>query len=295
MDALELRVFEAVARLGSMSRAASVLNTVQSNVTARIRSLEDELGVALFARSNRGVVLTDAGRRLLPFASRAARLLEDAKRAARDEGRPSGPLSIGSLETTVAIRIAPILPHFASAHPDVELSLKTGTSCELIDLVLAQALDGAFVCGPLDHPELEAEPMFSEELVLLGAPDRNGGVESIARSPDVRIVVLRSGCSYRLMLEAMLARRGIVGVRHIELGTIEAIVACVAAGLGFTLLPVGLIGTAVAAGRVKAHALTSGEGRVETVFVRRRDGFFPSTLRAFLDIARPELRRVAAE
>ena len=100
MDAAELKVFEAVARTGSMNRAALELNTVQSNVTARVKSLETELGSALFERTNRGVTLTAAGKRLLPFAARAARLLDDAKRAVADEGTPSGALIVGSLETT---------------------------------------------------------------------------------------------------------------------------------------------------------------------------------------------------
>src|SRR3982751_6277360 len=109
MDAGDLRVFEAVARLGGMSRAADELNTVQSNVTARVRRLEAELGTALFARHSRGVSLTAAGRRLLPYAGRVGQLLDEARRAALDDWRPRGPLHIGSLETTAAIRLSPLL------------------------------------------------------------------------------------------------------------------------------------------------------------------------------------------
>ena len=107
MDATDLKVFEAVATTGSMNKAALELNTVQSNVTARIKSLEDEVGFALFERTNRGVTLTAAGTRLLPFAARAAGLLEDARRAVADEGTPSGALAIGSLETTAALHLPP--------------------------------------------------------------------------------------------------------------------------------------------------------------------------------------------
>ena len=90
MDAADLRVFQSVAGTGSMNKAALELNTVQSNVTARIKALEDEVGFALFERTNRGVTLTAAGSRLLPFAARAARLLDDAKRAVADQGTPCG-------------------------------------------------------------------------------------------------------------------------------------------------------------------------------------------------------------
>src|ERR1700748_2002924 len=152
MDAAYLRVFQSVASTGSMSKAALELNTVQSNVTARIKSLEDEVGFVLFERTNRGVTLTPAGRRLLPFAGRAARLLDDAKRAVADQGTPSGTLLIGSLDTTAALHLSPVLAAYVAANPAVALSMRTGTTRELIDQVLDRQLDGAYVCGPVNHP-----------------------------------------------------------------------------------------------------------------------------------------------
>jgi LysR family transcriptional regulator, cell division regulator len=109
MDAGDLKVFEAVARLGGMNRAAAELNTVQSNVTAHIKALEADLGCVLFERHARGVSLTAAGQRLLPYADRAARLLADARNAVRDDGVPRGLLTIGSLETTAALHLTPLL------------------------------------------------------------------------------------------------------------------------------------------------------------------------------------------
>jgi DNA-binding transcriptional LysR family regulator len=295
MDAADLRVFQSVAGTGSMNKAAVELNTVQSNVTARIKSLEDELGFALFERTNRGVTLTAAGRRLLPFAARAAGLLEDARRAVADEGTPSGALVVGALETTAALRLSPILTEFVATNPAVELSLRTGTSCELVDQVLDRSLDGAFVCGPVNHPDLLVERFFHEELVILTAP-AIADFEILAAKPDLKIVVLRAGCSYRLRLEAMLARRGIVGVRQLEFGTLEAIISCVSAGLGVTLLPRALLGPVWEQGRVRAHALPDSERSAETVFIRHREAYMSSALRAFLDIARPALTSaIAAE
>jgi len=295
MDAADLRVFQSVAATGSMTKAALDLNTVQSNVTARIRSLEDEVGFALFERTSRGVTLTAAGRRLLPFAARAARLLDDAKRAVADEGTPCGALVVGSLETTAALRLSPVLAEFAASHPAVDLSLRTGTSCELVDQVLDRSLEGAYVCGPVHHPDLLVEPFFHEELVILTAP-AIADFEMLAAKPDLKIVVLRAGCSYRLRLEAMLAQRGIVGVRQLEFGTLEAIIACVGAGLGVTLLPRALLGPVWQQGRVRAHALPDGERWAETVFIRHREAYASSALRAFLDIARPTLASaIAAE
>src|SRR5215468_2356234 len=103
MDAADLKVFAAVARIGGMNRAANELHTVQSNVTARVRTLEEELGVQLFHRGRKGVTLTAAGKRLLPYAVRVAHLLEEAQKAVKDDGSPRGRLTIGSLETTAAL------------------------------------------------------------------------------------------------------------------------------------------------------------------------------------------------
>src|ERR1700759_254312 len=117
MDVADLKVFEAVARHGCMNRAALELHTVQSNVTARIRSLEREIGVPLFQRHVRGVSMTPAGERMLPYAARMAKLLADAKTAAGADAPPSGALNLGTLETTAAIRLAPVLGTFTRMYP----------------------------------------------------------------------------------------------------------------------------------------------------------------------------------
>jgi LysR family transcriptional regulator, cell division regulator len=294
MDAADLRMFQSVASTGSMSKAALELNTVQSNVTARIKSLEDEVGFALFERTNRGVTLTAAGQRLLPFAARAAGLLDDARRAVADDGTPSGALTIGSLDTTAALHLSPALARYVAAYPAVDLSLRTGTTAELIEQVLDRQLDGAYVCGPVNHPNLLADPFVREELVILTAPSVTS-FEALNRKPDLKIVVLKAGCSYRLRLEAMLARRGIVGIRLLEFGTIEAIVACVSAGVGVTLLPRALLGSVWERGRLRVHPLPNDEGQVDTVFIRHREAHASSALRAFMDMVRPALTMAAAE
>src|SRR5919106_4674574 len=234
MDAADLRVFEAVARLGGMSRAAAELHTVQSNVTARVRLLEEGLGTPLFCRHSRGVALTPAGRRLLPYASRVRAILEEARRAVEDDGRPTGPLTLGSLQTTASLRLSPVLVAYAATHPEVDLVLSTGTTCELVVSVLEQRLEGAFVCGPVKHPDLEEEVVFREELVA-ATGRATPSLEELLTTGDLKIVVLPVGCSYRQRLEAMLAARGIAAVRRLEFGTIEAILSCVGAGLGLTL------------------------------------------------------------
>jgi DNA-binding transcriptional LysR family regulator len=280
MDTRDLATFATVARMGGMGRAARALNTVQSNVTQRVRRLEESLGVALFERSRAGARLTEAGLRLMPYAARVDALLEEAGRAARDDGAPRGTLTVGALETTAALRLSPLLASYARAHPQVDLVLRTGTTAEMIERVLAREIEGAFVCGPIVHPELATAPAFEEDLALLSAPS-NRSLAELLRQPDLRLVILRAGCSYRQRLEEILARRGVVGLRRLEFGTLETILGAVAAGLGVTLMPRALVGPVWRGGRIAVHALKPAEARVQTLFVRRRDMLCSSALVAF--------------
>lgn len=285
MDIADLRVFEAVSRLGSMNRAAQELHTVQSNVTARIRALEDELGVNLFHRHARGVTTTAAGQRMLPFVPRLTTLLAEARIATQDDGTPSGALNLGGLETTTALRLSPLLGQFARQHPSVRLVVTTGTTAHLVEEVLQCRLDGAFVAGPIQHPDLMQEVMFREELVLVTAP----GITTptmLGEQPALATIVFQLGCSYRLKLEALLAGWGIVGTTPLAFGALDTILACVAAGVGVTLLPRGIVARAVAEGQVAAHRLPARDAMTETVFLRRRDSYLSSALGAFLDLAR---------
>src|SRR5207302_5892325 len=119
----DLMTFSAVARTGGITRAAEALNTVQSNVTQRIKALEAEIGTPLFERHSRGMTLTGAGRRLLPYAERMAALCREAVLAARDDGEAKGPLAIGSMETTAAVRLPALLADFHRRFPAVRLTL----------------------------------------------------------------------------------------------------------------------------------------------------------------------------
>jgi LysR family transcriptional regulator, cell division regulator len=285
MDASDLKMFEAVARLGGIGRAALELNTVQSNVTAHVRSLEQELATQLFERHARGVTLTAAGRRLLPFAAEVRDLLARARHAAVDDGSPKGPLAIGTLETTVAMRLPRIIASYAAAFPDVDLTLRTGTSAESVTRVLQRELDGAFVAGPVAHADLAQEIVFREELVVVTAPSISG-LQQIGRVGALKILVLRIGCSYRQRLETVLAARGIVDVRVLEFGSLDAIVGCVSAGIGITLLPRGVVAKAEDRGEVRLHALPPHEAMVDTLFIRRRDGYLTAALSAFMRLVR---------
>jgi len=285
MDVADLKTFEAVLRHGSMNKAAQELHTVQSNVTARIQALEQELGVALFQRHARGVNATPAGQRILPFVARISKLLAEVESAAKDDGTPHGVLTLGGLETTMALRLSPVLSRFAKTYPDVRMVIRGGTTESLLRQVVDNQLDGAFVAGPIDHPEIVHERVYTEELVLVTSRAVQS-LKELTKVPDLRTIVFQLGCSYRQRLETILSGMGIVVAKPLEFGSLDTIINCVSAGIGVTLLPRGVVAQAAAAGRVTVHELPRSRARVETLFIRRHDAYVSSALTAFLAFAR---------
>jgi DNA-binding transcriptional LysR family regulator len=288
MDLNTLRIFVAVAEEGSISQAARRLDYVQSNVTARLQSLEDDLGIRLFYRKQRGMVPTAAGRTLLPYATQLLRLADEARRAVADDGPGHGSLAIGSMETTAAVRLPAILARYHQTFPEVDLTLMTGTSEELIALVLDYQLDGAFVGGAVAHPDIEQEPVFAEELVFV--TERR--VESLATLPQRTLLVFRQGCTYRARLEHLLREYGIMPYKIMEFGTIEAILGCVAAGMGVTLFPRSLLERTPYQEALRLHPAPAKLAQVETMFIQRRDRLHTHAMDAFLELVR---RPVACE
>ncbi|SEH94585.1 DNA-binding transcriptional regulator, LysR family [Methylobacterium sp. 275MFSha3.1] len=274
MNSIDLMFFAAVAETGGIGRAAARLNTVQSNVTGRIRALEQALRVPLFHRGSRGVTLTRAGERLLPYALQVGQLLAEARHALLAEGEPRGPLRIGAMETTAALRLPGPLADFAARHPDVDIELETGPTEHLIARVLDRSLEGAFVAGPVAQADLVGLPVFTEELVLVAQAavgDLAALLDRLARARNAKVLVFRAGCSYRRRLEAFLARQGLVHVRRMEFGTLDGILGCVAAGLGVTLVPRAVAAPAHRAGRVSIHPVPDGDGHAPTLVVHRAD------------------------
>ena len=296
MDAADLAIFATAAKAGGITRAAETLHTVQSNVTQRIRRLEAELGVPLFNRHSRGVTLTSAGTQLLPYAERIGQLLGEAKRAAADGSTARGRIAIGALESATAVRLPPVLAAYGAACPEVDIEIDTGTTAVLVEAVLERRLEAAFVAGAVSHQELLAIPMIQEELVVVTAPwiARLDALAEPAGGGPLKLIVFRSGCSYRTRLEALLAERGVVNPRRLEFGTLDGIIGCVGAGIGVTLLPRVVVARAARDGRVALHRLPSQVARIDTVLIRRRDIFLSTALARFIEIARKQLGNVRA-
>jgi len=252
VDTRHLQTFRAIARSGSFTQAADELGCVQSNVTARIRKLEDRLGVALFERDGRAARLSAAGGRLEGYAERIISLIEEAESVVADiDGERAG-LRLGSLENTAATRLPALVKRLYQRFPDAPLSLTTGTTDELVGAVLDRKLDAAFVAGRVDHDALDNVEAFRETLVSVRAKGRNRPGPLIA---------FRQGCSYRAQAEQWLRDSGQIPVPIIEMGTLDGMLGCVAAGVGMAVVP-----------RVSAEASAHRDGfEIEDLPAAHRD------------------------
>jgi DNA-binding transcriptional LysR family regulator len=239
MDLGALRIFKTVVEQGGVNRAAAKLHRVPSNVTTRVKQLEERLGARLFLREGRRLVLSPQGKVLLAYADRLLRLSAEAEGALRD-GKPSGSLRIGALESTAAARLPPLLSRYHREYPGVSLELVTGTSGALLSRVRERDIEAAFVAEPFNDEGFESQAAFTEQLALI-APRSVGRIRAPAHLRDRAIVGFAAGCSYRRRLESWLQSAGVLPERVMELQSYHAIVACVAAGSGIAIVPRSII------------------------------------------------------
>jgi LysR family transcriptional regulator, cell division regulator len=283
MDMDDLRIVDAVARSGSMNRAAAELNMVQSNVTARVRLLEDELGVQLFIRHSRGVELSDAGQRLLSYSDKISALFHEAVEAVKEDGIPKGSLRIGTTENSVRPKLPLLAAKYAQEYSRVELSIVTGTTISLLEQVLESRIDGAFVAGPVVHSDVDQQPIGLERLVLVG-PLSVKSLDELAHVESLRAIGFLKDCSYRQRLVSILDGMGL-RYQILEFDSLEALVTCVTAGVGVTLLPDALVESSWK-DRVAVLDLPPEHAQAEIRFIRRRDRHPSSALNAFLTTIR---------
>ena len=290
MEISHLKVFQAVAERGSVSEAARHLNCVQSNVTARIKNLENELGSVLFYRKPRGMVTTPAGRLLLTYARKIIHLEKEAKKALLTDDKIQGQLLLGTFESVAAVRFPVLLARYHRLYPGVDLSLITESNTALCRKVIDYEIDGAFVSDDYKLPGLEWTQAFFENLVLV-CP---AGKEPLETAVKKGVLVFPKPCAYRERLEQWFRNNHLALNQKMELGTVDGILKCVAAGMGMAALPLSTVEKALALKTVSIHPIGTSLEAVPIMFVKRNDTLISKPLEAFLELlANPEAERTA--
>jgi DNA-binding transcriptional LysR family regulator len=272
MDLSDLRIFTAVVEEGGITRAAERLHRVQSNVTTRIRQLEDELGVPLFIREGKRLYLAPSGEVLLGYARRMLSLAEETQ-AALQEAAPRGVFRLGAMESTAAVRLPAPLTTYNERYPEVTFELRTGNPTQLAAAVLSGEVEAAFVAEPIAEAKFDWIVAFDEEPVVVASkthPPIGPG-----RAVPKTMIVFENGCPHRRRLEDWYARHGEMPDRVVELGSYHAMLGCVIAGMGAALLPRSVLDTFPEAKRLKVYPLAGEVEPLRTLLIWRKDAVTP--------------------
>ena len=286
MELSALQIFTAVVREGGVTRAAERLRRVQSNVTTRIRQLEEELGVSLFVREGKRLHLAPAGQVLLDYADRILGLAEEARSAVQDT-KPRGVFRLGSMESTAAVRLPEPLAAFSRLYPDVTLELRTGNPTQLSTALLAGEIDAALVAEPVAEAKFDTVVAFEEEPVIITTDD-HPPIDHADGAPHT-MIVFEHGCPHRRRLEQWHALRNDVPARTIEIRSYHAMLGCVLAGMGAALLPKSVLQTFPEARRLRIHTMSPGTDRLRTLLIWRKGMTSPKVM-ALAEILAPNSR-----
>lgn len=253
MEFSQLRIFQAVAEEGSITRAAERLHRVPSNLSTRLKQLEEQMGVELFMRERQRLQLSPAGKVLLDYTARLFALRDEALGAVQG-GVPSGKFTLGTMYSTAAIHLPALLARYHRAYPAVNLHVQSAPSGELLEGLLTGRLDAALVDGPLELAGLDGVEFCEEQLVMISDLDH----PPITRAQDVQgreVFAFRQGCSYRTRLEAWYASDRAAMGRVMEIESYQGMLACVVAGSGVALMPASMLASLPGRESVGVHPL----------------------------------------
>lgn len=290
MEVRQLQIFRILAEELNFTRTAERVHTVQSNVTAQIKALEEELGVPLFDRLGRRVTLTDAGHRFQPFAEQALAAMEKGLLAVKAGSEPSGPLRISAPESIVTYRLPPLLRKFRRRYPHVELVFRPhvdssfGSELETgkLDLVIDMR-------DRVANPAFESSPLRTERIFLLAHESHPLAAQRTVKPADLAgqtFLLTEHGCGYRANLDRLLALQNIRPGNVTEFASVEAIKQCVAAGMGLALLPAITVARELRQHHFKALHWAGPSLDIQTHILWHKDKWISPAMAAFCQLVK---------
>lgn len=290
----QIEAFSVVARVGSISAAAEELMISQPAVTARLQGLERSTGAVLLARSRRGSRLTDAGRAFLPHAERALAAVAGGRRAVADVvSGTGGRLTIGAAPAVSTYVLPAVLHRFQTAHPGVQLSVRSGHSEEVLEMVVREEVEIGLM-RPIQHPDVVSQPLYEEELVLVvhrGHAFASSAQILMAQMATEYLILFDRTSSYHELTSSIFRQAGIDPRGYLEVDNIDAAKRMVEQRLGISLLPRTSVLAEIGSGRLFPVTVADMPTvRRQIVTVRRRDVGEPSAIVAGFLATLEELR-----
>ncbi len=257
MELRSLAYFARIAELGSITRAAAHLRLAQPALTRHVQRLEEELGVALFTRANRGVRLTEAGEKLLESATR---ILRDVERTSDEikaqDAHPSGRIILGITPTLCPILVPELFARMRRDFPLVELKVMHAGMVRLEEFIIDGRVDVALLSELSRSRLIVSTRLAQEEMVLVTRPGaRPGGIVSGEELSQTSLIL---GDGLRAAMDALLAGRGIELHVEIEVNDHETIRLMVQQGAAASILPYSSVARECARGLLEAHRITEG-------------------------------------
>jgi len=241
MEVRQLQIFRVLAEELNFTRTAERVHTVQSNVTAQIKALEEELGMPLFDRLGRKVTLTEAGRRFQPFAEQALDAMEKGQRAIQNGTEECGPLRIATPESLLTYRLPQVMRAFRRRFPHVELQFRPHSDATLVADLETGKLDLVIhMCDMVSNPSHQSIRLHKERILLLADHGHPLLKRRAVRPEDLsgqRLLLTEAGCGYRAKLDRVLAMKNVRPGNITEFTSVEAMKQCVCARMGLALLP----------------------------------------------------------
>ena len=295
MEVRQLQTFCVLAEELNFTRTAERVFTVQSNVTSQIKALEGELGVPLFDRLAKRVVLTEAGRRFRPYAEKALAAMDQGYRAVKFGTEPAGPLNIYAPESVLTYRLPEVLKLFRKRHPKVELIFRPESDSKLADELECGKLDLAIsMSDSIDAEHLTSMTMRSEDVYLFSTPDHplaNARKVYAKDLVDQTLLLTESGCGYRKKLDSLLAAANVRPQHVTEFSSVEAIKQCVHAGMGIGFLPEIVIACELKKKQLTVINWHGAKMSIATHVVWHKDRWISPGMQAFLDVLKEKLRQ----
>jgi DNA-binding transcriptional LysR family regulator len=299
MEIRQLKTFQAVATLLNFNRAAQQLHYAQSTVSAQIQALEDDLGVRLFDRLGKRVLLTEAGEKLLPFARKMCDLAEETRGEVGAAPGAQGSLCIRTPESLGTHVMPEVVKRFQARFPDVKLQFITCAYDGLARDLRQGVTDLAFLLAEsMTAADLKVEVLGFHPLVLVASPGHPLAGTADVTTQDLAgqtLLLSRVDCSYRMTFQTLLAAEGVIPGVIIEFNSVAAIKECVAAGVGLSVLPAWAVARDRAAGRLAILAWDAGPIEVAALMVWHKDKWLSPTLSAFMGVVREAMVGGAAE
>ena len=291
MEIRQLKAFLAIAEAKTFTAGARRVNVTQAAISMQIKQLEDEVGLPLFVRTPRRVIVTEAGEHLMGRARRILREHDSAlAEIAELGGVEHGRLRIGSASAEFATQQLPhILQGLREKFPNSELGVTSGTSQILIEKIQHGEIDIAFVSFPVDAPNIQTDLLFSDEIVAIahpGHPLANERFISAATLAGEKLILGERGGNTRRMIDDFFHAANVRPNIVMELSRQEAINQMVENNLGVGIAGAKTIADEIREGRLVSWLIEGAEINWELGLARLRGGYFSPIAKEFVGLCK---------